>query len=68
VAVVSAEAIPVVDHKLERRAADCNETESALSAASAHVLTLVLDDGSLAVVTQDSVSYPAVSVTSIPIS
>lgn len=67
-AVVSAEAIPVVDHKLERRAADCNETESALSAASAHVLTLVLDDGSLAVVTQDSVSYPAVSVTSIPIS
>ncbi|OTA07110.1 hypothetical protein A9Z42_0079710 [Trichoderma parareesei] len=68
VAVVSAEAIPVVDHKLEHRAADCNETESAMSAASAQILTLVLDDGSLAVVTQDSVSYPAVSVTSIPIS
>ncbi|KAH0494241.1 hypothetical protein TgHK011_000868 [Trichoderma gracile] len=68
VSVVSAEAIPVVDHKLERRAADCNETESAMSAASAQVLTLVLDDGSLAVVTQDSVSYPAVSLTSIPIS
>ncbi|KAL7822426.1 hypothetical protein V8C26DRAFT_437953 [Trichoderma gracile] len=68
VSVVSAEAIPVVDHKLERRAADCNETESAMSAASARVLTLVLDDGSLAVVTQDSQSYPAVSVTSIPIS
>ncbi|KAL6891418.1 hypothetical protein HDV57DRAFT_513822 [Trichoderma longibrachiatum] len=68
VIVASDEAIPVVDHKLERRAADCNETESAMSAASAQVVTLVLDDGSLAVVTQDSVSYSAVSVTSIPIS
>ncbi|TFB05083.1 hypothetical protein CCMA1212_002880 [Trichoderma ghanense] len=69
VTVASGDAVPVVvDHKLERRAADCNETESAMSAASAQVITLVLDDGSLAVVTQDSVSYPAVSVTSIPIS
>ncbi|KAL6868049.1 hypothetical protein J3F83DRAFT_765952 [Trichoderma novae-zelandiae] len=68
VTVASGEAVSVVDHKLERRAADCNETESAMSAASAPVVTLVLDDGSLAVVTQDSVSYPAVSFTSIPIS
>ncbi|KAL7789241.1 hypothetical protein V8C43DRAFT_323452 [Trichoderma afarasin] len=67
-AVVAGEALPNVNQKLDRRGVDCNETELAMSVASAQVVTYVLDDGSLAVVTQEPRSNPMVSVTSIPIS
>lgn len=58
----------MVDQKLERRAVDCNETNLVMSGASAQVVTYVLDDGSIAIVTQDSGSNSVASVTSIPIS
>ncbi|KAL7946200.1 hypothetical protein V8C42DRAFT_357165 [Trichoderma barbatum] len=66
--VASGEALPIVNQKLDRRGVDCNETELVMSGASAQAVTYFLDDGSLAVVTQDSGSIPMVSVTSIPIS
>lgn len=65
---MAGEALPNVNQKLDRRGVDCNETELAMSAASAQVVTYVLDDGSLAVVTQEPRSNPMISVTSIPIS
>lgn len=65
---MAGEALPNVNQKLDRRGVDCNETELAMSVASAQVVTYVLDDGSLAVVTQEPRSNPMISVTSIPIS
>ncbi|KAL7798402.1 hypothetical protein V8C37DRAFT_399180 [Trichoderma ceciliae] len=67
-AVAGEEALPMVDHNLGRRAADCNDTDLAMSGSSAEVVTYVLNDGSVAIVTQASESNAEVSVTSIPIS
>ncbi|UKZ80712.1 hypothetical protein TrVFT333_008475, partial [Trichoderma virens FT-333] len=67
-AVAAGEALPIVNQKLDRRGVDCNETELVMSGASAQVVTYILDDGSIAAVTQESGPNPTVSVTSIPIS
>lgn len=67
-AIASEEALPMVDHKLGRRDVDCHETESIMSDSADEVVTMVLDHGSIAAVTQSLAAKAVVSVTSIPIS
>jgi hypothetical protein len=68
IAIAGEEALPMVNHKLGRRDVDCNETDLVMSGSSAEIVTLVLNEDSIAAVTQSLGSNAMVSVTSIPIS
>lgn len=62
----------MANHKLGRRDVDCHETDVIMSDSADEVVTLVLDNGSIAAATraatQSLAAKAVVSVTSIPIS
>lgn len=58
----------MANHKLGRRGVDCDETDLIMSNSADEVVTLVLDNGSIAAATQTLEAKAVVSVTSIPIS
>ncbi|KAL7923844.1 hypothetical protein ACQKWADRAFT_311646 [Trichoderma austrokoningii] len=67
--VASQEALPVAGHKLGRRDVDCHETNLTMSDSADEVVTLLLDNASIAAAATQSLAAKAVvSVTSIPIS
>jgi uncharacterized protein YrrD len=58
----------MANHNLGRRDVDCDETDVIMSNSADEVVTLVLDNGSIAAATQTLAAKAVVSVTSIPIS
>jgi hypothetical protein len=58
----------MANHKLGRRDVDCHETDLITSDSADEVITLVLDNGSVAAASQTLAAKAVVSVTSIPIS
>lgn len=58
----------MADHKLGRRGVDYHETDLTMSDSADEVVTLVLDNASIAAATQSLAAKAVVSVTSIPIS
>lgn len=58
----------MANHNLGRRDVDCDEADVIMSNSADEVVTLVLDNGSIAAATQTLAAKAVVSVTSIPIS
>lgn len=58
----------MANHKLGRRDVDCDETDLTMSDSADEIVTLALENGSIAAATQTLAAKAVVSVTSIPIS